>query len=140
MADGVAAAAPRVSTKGAGGTNRILGTFGYALGTDFGPGTIFENWIEDPELTPYRIVEGRAPEADDEVVLNEAALEDDHLGAQIAGELRGRARVLDDADVDAAVVVELVAHLLERRMKLGNALGRDVDAVAEHARPVDLQA
>ena len=74
--DGVAAAAPRVSTKGAGGTNRILGTFGYALGTEYGPGTIFENWIDDPELTPYRIVEGRAPETDDEIVLNEGALED----------------------------------------------------------------
>jgi putative ABC transport system permease protein len=74
--DGIAAAAPRVSTKGTGATNRLLGSFGYPLGSELGPATVFENWIDDPSLTPNRIAEGRAPEADDEIAVNAQALED----------------------------------------------------------------
>jgi putative ABC transport system permease protein len=78
--EGVAAAGPRVSTKGAGSTNRILDPFGRPLGSQAGPATIFENWIADPTLTPYRIDDGRAPQADDEIVLNVAAAEDAGVG------------------------------------------------------------
>jgi putative ABC transport system permease protein len=74
--DGVRAAAPRVSTRGTGATNRLLATYGYPLGSELGPATVFENWIDDPDLTPNRITEGRPPEADDEIAVNEQALVD----------------------------------------------------------------
>ncbi len=83
--NGVAAAAPRVSTKGSGGTNRILALGGFPLGTEYGPGTIFENWIDDPQLTPYRLSDGRAPAAPDEIALNEDALDD--AGADVGDAL-----------------------------------------------------
>lgn len=73
--EGVVAAAPRVSTRASGSTNRILAPAGWALGSQVGPATVFENWIADPILTPYRIDQGRAPKADDEIVLNAAAME-----------------------------------------------------------------
>lgn len=83
--DGVAAAEPRVSTKGSGGTNRILAPAGWPIGTMVGPATILENWITDPELTPYRIDEGRPPEADDEIALDRASV--DLSGARVGDTL-----------------------------------------------------
>ena len=73
--DGVAAAVPRVSTKASGGTNRILAPAGWPLGSKSGPATIFENWVDDHRLTPYRIAEGRAPTSDHEIALNVDAVE-----------------------------------------------------------------
>ena len=83
--DGIAAAAPRVSTKGTGATNRLMSQQGFPLGSELGPATILENWIDDPALTPYRIAEGRPPEADDEIVVNVKALED--AGADVGDAL-----------------------------------------------------
>ncbi|MDQ2647947.1 MAG: ABC transporter permease [Actinomycetota bacterium] len=75
---GVAAAAPRAAVLGAGATNRVLTDDGSILGGSSGPPTNIENWIEVDELNPYDLEDGRAPRADDEVVLN--------VGAAKAGE------------------------------------------------------
>ena len=37
------------------------------------------NWVSDPALNPYRLVEGHAPRADDEVVINRGAAKSGHL-------------------------------------------------------------
>ncbi len=72
--DGVADAAPYIE-----GFGRILGKDGKALGGD-GPPTLAGSWVDDPDLNPYRIAEGRAPEGPDEVVINRGAAEDGKLG------------------------------------------------------------
>jgi putative ABC transport system permease protein len=65
--DGVASAAVTVQ-----GYGQIIGRNGDAVGGT-GPPRLAGNWIEDPALNPYRIVAGRAPLADDEVVINRGA-------------------------------------------------------------------
>src|SRR5581483_7359913 len=65
--DGVADAQPYVT-----GSAQLLGRNGATIG-GAGPPTRAANWITDPVLNPYRLVEGRAPEADDEVVVNRGA-------------------------------------------------------------------
>jgi putative ABC transport system permease protein len=67
--DGVAAAEPQVE-----GYGQLNGADGEPIGMP-GPPKIAGNWIEDPDLNPYRLVEGRAPRADDEVVVNRGAAE-----------------------------------------------------------------
>jgi putative ABC transport system permease protein len=59
---GVAAAEPSIE-----GYGQLIGRDGEAVGGN-GPPRLAGNWITDPELNPYRLVEGRAPHADDEVV------------------------------------------------------------------------
>jgi putative ABC transport system permease protein len=76
--DGVASAAPYVWTQGGGSTNRVLGSDGDPIGA-FGPPTLFESWIDDDALNPYDVVDGRAPEADDEITLNVGAAGDGDL-------------------------------------------------------------
>jgi putative ABC transport system permease protein len=76
--DGVATAAPYVFAQGGGSTNRVLGADGDPIGA-FGPPTLFESWIDDDVLNPYDVVDGRAPEADEEITLNVAAAEDGEL-------------------------------------------------------------
>ena len=71
--DGVAVAEPEIE-----GYGRIIGSDGEGLGGN-GPPTFAGNWIEDPELNPYALVEGRAPETADEVVINRGAAEDGGL-------------------------------------------------------------
>jgi putative ABC transport system permease protein len=73
---GVAAAAPSIE-----GYGQIIGRDGSAIGGT-GPPRTAGNWVDDPELNPYRIVEGRAPQADDEVVINRGAAKsgDLHVG------------------------------------------------------------
>jgi putative ABC transport system permease protein len=66
---GVAAAAPSIE-----GFGQLLGSDGKAVGTN-GPPRLAGNWVEVPDLNPYRLVEGRAPRADDEVVVNRGAAE-----------------------------------------------------------------
>src|SRR6266702_3450404 len=61
----------------ADGLGQIVGKDGKVLST-MGPPRA-SNWIADPSLTPYRIVEGRAPQADDEVVINKGAANDGEL-------------------------------------------------------------
>ena len=60
------------------GYGQILGSDGDALGGN-GPPRIAAAWIDDPDLNPYELVEGRAPSADDEVVINRGAAEDGDL-------------------------------------------------------------
>ncbi|MGH9027148.1 MAG: ABC transporter permease [Acidimicrobiia bacterium] len=71
--DGVAAAAPFVQ-----GIGQLIGEDGDRIGGN-GPPTIAGNWIEDPDLNPYRLAEGRAPEAGNEVVINRGAADDGGL-------------------------------------------------------------
>ncbi|MFC9244988.1 ABC transporter permease [Streptomyces sp. NPDC057136] len=61
---GVAAAAPRIE-----GAGQLIGSDGEPIGGQ-GPPTIAGNWIDDPELNPYRLAEGRTPSAPGEVVVN----------------------------------------------------------------------
>ena len=65
--DGVAAAVPEYS-----GLGTLLGSDGQVLGGN-GPPRLVSSWTTDPTLNPYRIVEGRAPVAPDEVVVNRGA-------------------------------------------------------------------
>ncbi|HLM63698.1 MAG TPA: ABC transporter permease [Acidimicrobiales bacterium] len=71
--DGVARAEPQIE-----GYAAILGPDGEAVGGN-GPPRLAGNWIDDPDLTPYRLAEGRAPESDDEVVINRGAARDADL-------------------------------------------------------------
>jgi putative ABC transport system permease protein len=71
--DGVAAAAPSVE-----GFGQLVGKNGDKLGGN-GPPTLAGNWIENRDLNPYRLAEGRAPRADDEVVINRGAANDGSL-------------------------------------------------------------
>ncbi len=61
---GVAAAEPSIE-----GMGQLVGADGTILGGD-GPPTLAGNWIEDPELNPHRIVEGRAPQEPHEAVID----------------------------------------------------------------------
>lgn len=61
------------------GYGQILGSDGEPLGGN-GPPRIAAAWIDDPDLNPYELVEGRAPSAADEVVINRGAADDGDLG------------------------------------------------------------
>jgi len=71
--EGVAAAEGTVD-----GFGRLHGRDGEGLGGN-GPPTLASSWIEDPDLNPYRIAEGRPPEGSEEVVINRGAAEDGDL-------------------------------------------------------------
>ncbi|MET0728267.1 MAG: FtsX-like permease family protein [Acidimicrobiales bacterium] len=73
--DGVRVAAGYISTEQVA----VLGAKGESIGSNQGPPTWVENWIDDPDLNAFRVVDGRAPEADNEVVINRAAVEDGDL-------------------------------------------------------------
>ena len=77
--DGVDKVAPFVITIGFGSSNRILGTDGKAIGAAQGPPTLIESWVDEPKLSFYDLQEGRGPEADDEIALNVAAIEEGEL-------------------------------------------------------------
>ncbi|MGQ7747678.1 ABC transporter permease [Streptomyces sp. WC2508] len=64
---GVAAAAPDIQ-----GAGQLIGADGKTIGGQ-GPPTLAGNWIDDPELNPYRLAAGRAPAAPGEVVINRGA-------------------------------------------------------------------
>jgi putative ABC transport system permease protein len=64
---GVAAAAPDIQ-----GAGQLVGKDGEPVGGQ-GPPTLAGNWITDPDLNPYRLAEGRAPERSGEVVVNRGA-------------------------------------------------------------------
>lgn len=74
--DGVGAVTPFVLTVGFGSTNRILGPDGKPVGPAQGPPTLIESWVDDPSLTAYALAEGRGPQADREIALNVAAIEE----------------------------------------------------------------
>src|SRR5438034_5184580 len=71
--DGVAAAAPYVE-----GFGQLLGKNGDKLGGN-GPPTLAGNWIDNRALSPYHLVEGRAPRAGNEVVINRGAANNGNL-------------------------------------------------------------
>jgi putative ABC transport system permease protein len=60
------------------GYGAIIDQDGDAVGAN-GPPRVVGNWIDDADLNPYQLVEGRAPAADDEVVINRGAAEDASL-------------------------------------------------------------
>ncbi|MDL5199922.1 ABC transporter permease [Streptomyces sp. ALI-76-A] len=66
---GVAAAAPDIQ-----GAGQLVGADGAPVGGQ-GPPTRAGNWITDPQLNPYRLAEGRAPERSGEAVVNRGAAE-----------------------------------------------------------------
>ncbi|MBX9394704.1 ABC transporter permease [Streptomyces sp. TRM72054] len=66
---GVAAAVPSIE-----GAGQLLGANGDPIGGQ-GPPTVAGNWIGDPELNPYELAEGRAPERSGEVVVNRGTAE-----------------------------------------------------------------
>ncbi|MGW2515720.1 ABC transporter permease [Streptomyces sp. NPDC001617] len=70
---GVAAAEPDIE-----GAGQLVGKNGKAIGGQ-GPPTLAGNWITDPELNPYRLAEGRAPEKSGEVVINRGTADKGHL-------------------------------------------------------------
>ncbi|MEV4252923.1 ABC transporter permease, partial [Spirillospora sp. NPDC049652] len=69
---GVAAAQPVIQ-----GPGQPLGRDGKVIAAR-GP-RVAGNWIEDPRLNAYRIAQGRAPRAPDEVVINKRAADAGHL-------------------------------------------------------------
>ena len=71
--DGVAVVEPQIE-----GFGQLTGADGEKLGGD-GPPTFAGNWIDDPDLNPYELVEGRAPATNDEVVINRGAAKDGDL-------------------------------------------------------------
>jgi putative ABC transport system permease protein len=71
--DGVAAVSPTVE-----GFGQLVGKNGDDLGGN-GPPTLAGNWVENRELNPYRLDEGRAPRAPDEVVINRGAADEGDL-------------------------------------------------------------
>lgn len=70
---GVAAAVPGIQ-----GAGQLVGSDGKAIGGQ-GPPTLAGNWINDPELNPYRLAEGHTPSKTGEVVVNRGAAEKGHL-------------------------------------------------------------
>jgi putative ABC transport system permease protein len=90
--DGVAVAEPQVE-----GLGQLLGADGDAVGGG-GPPQLAGAWINDPDLNPYQLVEGRAPEADNEVVVNEGAADDGDL------QVGDRTTVLTPEPVDVTIV------------------------------------
>jgi putative ABC transport system permease protein len=54
------------------GFAKLTGKDGVAIGGN-GPPTRAANWVPERSLNPYRLAEGRAPQADDEVVINRGA-------------------------------------------------------------------
>ncbi len=54
------------------GYGQLLGRNGKGIGGN-GPPTRAANWISDPTLNPYRLVQGHAPLADNQVVINRGA-------------------------------------------------------------------
>jgi putative ABC transport system permease protein len=62
---GVAAVAPEIE-----GVGQIVGADGDALGGN-GPPTLAGNWVDVPALSPWRLAEGRAPQAAGEVVIDQ---------------------------------------------------------------------
>jgi putative ABC transport system permease protein len=60
------------------GMGRLVGKDGKPVG-GMGPPTMAGNWVDDPEINPYKLVEGRAPVTDTEVVVNKGAAETGQL-------------------------------------------------------------
>jgi putative ABC transport system permease protein len=68
----------RIAVPSVEGTATIVGKDGSRIGGD-GPPTTGTNWIADATLNPYRLAEGRAPQAPGEVVIDRGAAKDGNL-------------------------------------------------------------
>ncbi|MEV5974118.1 FtsX-like permease family protein [Streptomyces sp. NPDC051921] len=91
---GVAAAVPRIE-----GAGQLVGADGKPVGGQ-GPPTLAGNWIQDPELNPYALAEGRAPQKSGEAVVNRGA-------AKTGGLTLGSTTVLRTPDPVRVTVVGL---------------------------------
>jgi putative ABC transport system permease protein len=60
------------------GFGKLVDHHGKAIGGN-GPPTTAANWISDPRLNAYRLVQGHAPRTDDQVVINRGAAKTGHL-------------------------------------------------------------
>ena len=75
--EGVAAVGPYVEFAGA----RVLDTEGEPIGMDNGPPTLLQSWIDDEGLSGgVNLVDGRAPEGDDEMAINVRAADEAGIG------------------------------------------------------------
>jgi putative ABC transport system permease protein len=90
--DGVDRAVPSIE-----GVATLLDSAGDRIGGN-GPPTVAANWIDDPELNPYRLAEGRAPAEPYEVVIDRGAAEEGDL------DVGDRTTVLTPSPVDVTVV------------------------------------
>ena len=90
--DGVRAAVPSIE-----GVGTILAKDGDRIGGN-GPPTTATNWIDDAELNPYRLAEGRAPAAADEVVIDRGAARNGDLA------VGDRTTILTPEPVEVTVV------------------------------------
>ncbi len=61
------------------GVGQISGSDGRPIGGE-GPPTLAGSWIDNPALNPYRIVSGRPPVSDGEIVIDQGAAIDGELG------------------------------------------------------------
>lgn len=69
--DGVAEAEGSISVF----TLTLLDSEGEPTGGGFGPPTIVGTWIADEDMASYQVANGRAPEADDEIIIDRAAVD-----------------------------------------------------------------
>lgn len=93
------------------GLGQLLGADGARLGGD-GPPTLAQNWVPDPEINPFRLVEGTLPESTGQVVVDSATAADGDLQvgssttlltpAPLPVTVVGIATFGDDADAGAA--------------------------------------
>jgi putative ABC transport system permease protein len=60
------------------GSGRLVGKDGTTVGSQ-GPPALAGTWSDDARFSPYRLADGRAPQTDDEVVINRGAARDGNL-------------------------------------------------------------
>lgn len=138
--DGVAAAVPYVETIGFGPTNRVLDADGDTVGSNNGPPTLLQSWLDD-EINPFVLTDAsRAPEADDEIVLNVAAAEDGELAlgdaVTVASQFGNQEYTLVGAarfgDADSAAGAVNALFTLAEAQRLAGTEGR-IDSILVRA-------
>ena len=67
------ASPPRSRTSA--GVGQLVGKDGDTIG-GLGPPTFAGNWVENDDLNPYQLAEGRAPRRGNEVVIDRGSAED----------------------------------------------------------------
>jgi putative ABC transport system permease protein len=148
--DGVAAAAPQVVRLG-----QVVGADGETLGGT-GPPTVAASWIDEPRLNPWTIARGRAPRADNEVVLARDTADDGKLRvgdtttvltpSPVSVEVVGIATIRGEGGLGGATWVAFtldgaMEHLLREPGKVTNILvaadgGVSQEQLVENLEPV----
>ncbi|MFE9855341.1 ABC transporter permease [Streptomyces sp. NPDC005780] len=123
----VAAAAPDIQ-----GAGQLIGADGDPIGGQ-GPPTLAGNWIDDPQLNPYRLAEGHAPSAPGEVVVNRGTA--DKGGLKI-----GDTTVLRTPDPVRVTVVGLATFGGEDGMAQVTYTGMTLADAEKHLTPKPGQA